>query len=678
MKKLLILLLFSFFLRPANAQITAQLAEAKAYIDSVIVNNNSRSITPLKLNTALNKILAALNYIDSAGLLTPQGDSILFGRGTVTDSVAPRTRHVYLDSSYFNAALVGTQLRFYSYNGDSTVIELPGGGTAIPNNEIAYGNGTGITSNSDFFYSPGSGGLFNVGFSGNVILQKTGNNYYFGDKDGINNQTYLRIDDANKKFQFLADYAVMEGNNKVMGIGSAIAFGGAFLNHNETAGGTLSLSTPAGGTSNIGVTNVTGSKDHQMPNASGTIALRAADSTGSPINMIYQGTDGLLHKAAVPSGGGGGSYWGLEGSAITTGQFLGTTNNEPLVFKLNGNERGIISGTNIAFGSFINAGVSNAGFGDDALLSATSNTNYNTALGSISLQVLDNGNNNTAVGYNSLSGITAGKANTAIGAETTLATISSTDSSIAIGYEAVASTKQLAFSPHVTEIKATGITGASNSGYVLTTNGSGIATFQAASASSPAGNYGNIQINRNGALDTPGGDSLSFTTGLNVIGPSGITGSFNVTDVSNNKTLQINNINDFGMGDMDGNVNGTRLYGDDAAQTINIIANNGVIITGNITAHNIIGATATQTDANFSATAGTAYVLSGNNSATRTITMPTLVEGDVFEFYNENTSANKWVSSETIYLSDNTTFTTLADDTNYILRYVGGKLRVSN
>ena len=191
---------------------------------------------------------------------------------------------------------------------------------------------------------------------------------------------------------------------------------------------------------------------------------------------------------------------------------MGTTNNEPLVFKFNGNDRGIISGTNIAFGSFINAGVGNAGFGDDALLSATSNTNYNTALGAISLQVLDNGNYNTAVGHNSLSGITAGKANTAIGAETTLATISSTDSSIAIGYEAVASTKQLAFSPHVTEIKATGITGASNSGYVLTTNGSGIATFQAASASSPAGNYGNLQINRNGVFSTPASDTLTFSS----------------------------------------------------------------------------------------------------------------------------------------------------------------------
>lgn len=391
--------------------------------------------------------------------------------------------------------------------------------------------------------------------------------------------------------------------------------------------------------------------------------------------LVLYRYNGDSTEFTLPSGGSG---WGFEGDAITTGQFLGTTNNEPIVFKVYGTERGIIGPLNTAIGSYISAGVNNSGFGNDALLSATANTDNNTAVGAASLQVLTNGDRNVAVGYNSLSGITAGVANTAIGAETTLATTSSTDSAIAIGFEASAGTRQLAFSPHVTQIKATGITGASNSGYVLTTNGSGIATFQAASASSPAGNYGNIQINRNGAFDTPGGDSLSFTAGLNVIGPSAITGSFNVTDVSNNKTLQINNINYFGMGDMDGNVNGTRLYGDDAAQTINIIANNGVIITGNITAHNIIGATATQTDANFSATAGTAYVLSGNNSATRTITMPTLVEGDVFEFYNENTSANKWVSSATIYLSDNTTFTTLADDTNYILRYVGGKLRVSN
>lgn len=118
-----------------------------------------------------------------------------------------------------------------------------GSGTIIPNNEIAFGNGTGITSNSDFFYSTGSGGLFNVGFSGNVILQKTGNNYYFGDKDGINNQTYLHVNDGSKLVTIVAD-SLKLGSVKV--------------------------------------------------------ALQATDSTSSPTNMIYQGTDGLLHKSTKP------------------------------------------------------------------------------------------------------------------------------------------------------------------------------------------------------------------------------------------------------------------------------------------------------------------------------------------------------------------------------------------
>ena len=415
----------------------------------------------------------------------------------------------------------------------------------------------------------------------------------------------------------------------------------------------------------------------QLDNDSGYYAGIVRDDT--LVLYRYNGDSTLFSVS-----GGGGAGWGLTGNAGTTAgtNFLGTTDDVDLVFKRNGVLAGKISSLeeNTFFGESagfsMSSGVGNSLFGTGAGYSIT-NGDYNSINGGFAAQSMTIGNYNSITGYGAAPTLITGIANTIYGAEADVNT-SSTDSSISIGYKAVASTKQLAFSPHVTEIKATGITGASNSGYVLTTNGSGIATFQAASASSPAGNYGNIQINRNGALDTPGGDSLSFTTGLNVIGPSGITGSFNVTDVSNNKTLQINNINDFGMGDMDGNVNGTRLYGDDAAQTINIIANNGVIITGNITAHNIIGATSTQTDADFTAVAGTSYVLAGNNTTTRTITMPTLAEGDVFEFYNENTSANKWVSSATIYLSDNTTFTTLADDTNYILRYVGGKLRVSN
>ena len=257
-----------------------------------------------------------------------------------------------------------------------------------------------------------------------------------------------------------------------------------------------------------------------------------------------------------------------------------------------------------------------------------------------------------------------------IGSNADVAT-SSTDSAIAIGYRAVASTKQLAFSPYATTMflnldsasgTAPAIAGIDKDGnwrkYATPSGGGG----------TPAGNYGNIQINRNGAFDTPGGDSLSWNGGLSSVG--------NFNNISGTGESVFGD----GAGDVFMIVSGVGQDGNIKYRAVNghYFETGDVTVSQSIIAHNIIGATATQTDANFSATAGTAYVLSGNNSATRTITMPTLAEGDVFEFYNENTSANKWVSSATIYLSDNTTFTTLADDTNYILRYVGGKLRVSN
>jgi hypothetical protein len=385
--------------------------------------------------------------------------------------------------------------------------------------------------------------------------------------------------------------------------------------------------------------------------------------------------DGRLDTVVV-SGSGGGSKWSTVGNAGTTAgtNFIGTTDAQGLMFMTDNIQSGYID-INLASTSFgqyslddSTTGQSNSAFGYNALASNSSG-NQNTAVGNDGLFLNTTGGNNTAIGNQSLLALVSGNANTAIGAFTSGAT-SSTDTSIAIGFQASASTKQLAFSPHVTQIKATGITGASNSGYVLTTNGSGIATFQAPSGSggSPAGNYGNIQINRNGAFDTPGGDSLIWNGGLSSVG------NFN------NILGTGESVFGDGAGDVFMIVSGVAQDGNIKYRAVNghYFETGDVTVSQSIIAHNIIGATATQTDANFSATAGTAYVLSGNNSATRTITMPTLAEGDVFEFYNENTSANKWVSSATIYLSDNTTFTTLADDTNYILRYVGGKLRVSN
>jgi hypothetical protein len=214
--------------------------------------------------------------------------------------------------------------------------------------------------------------------------------------------------------------------------------------------------------------------------------------------------DGRLDTVVV-SGSGGGTGWGLSGNAITTGDFLGTTNGQKLMFKVNNAQSGLIdySGNNVSLGyqSFLNntSGSSNNAIGSLSLQSNTSgafnnamghfslytNTSgaINTAIGNGAMYFNTTGSSNNAVGYQSLyantTGIenngfgvnsirnnttgqmntamgdsslvtlTTGSRNTAIGANADVAT-SSTDSAVAIGYQAVAATKQIAFSPHLT------------------------------------------------------------------------------------------------------------------------------------------------------------------------------------------------------------------------------------
>jgi hypothetical protein len=67
-------------------------------------------------------------------------------------------------------------------------------------------------------------------------------------------------------------------------------------------------------------------------------------------------TDGLVLKLVlgVPTwsieSGGGGSGWGLSGNAITSAQFIGTTNNQPMVIKQNNEQVAKFEGLNTAIG----------------------------------------------------------------------------------------------------------------------------------------------------------------------------------------------------------------------------------------------------------------------------------------------------------------------------------------
>jgi hypothetical protein len=132
------------------------------------------------------------------------------------------------------------------------------------------------------------------------------------------------------------------------------------------------------------------------------------------------------------------SGWGLTGNVGTNpfANFIGTTDNQPLKFKVNNTDAGSISSNgNLLLGYNSGnpsiTGIGNTGIGEATLSSNTtgeSNTaigsgslisnstgSYNTASGAGSLTLNETGTGNTANGYYSLIYNTAGNANTASG-----------------------------------------------------------------------------------------------------------------------------------------------------------------------------------------------------------------------------------------------------------------------
>jgi hypothetical protein len=266
----------------------------------------------------------------------------------------------------------------------------------------------------------------------------------------------------------------------------------------------------------------------------------------------------------------GGSGWSLTGNAGTNPftDFIGTTDDVGLRFKINNITAGYIDKANFSTSFGIEAlngaptGDFNNAFGYSSLFSITTGTE-NNAVGHASLYSNQTGSNNNAFGYsslyvntgsennafgyrslvNSISGtmntamgdsslvtLTTGSRNTAIGANADVAT-SSTDSAVAIGYQAVAATKQIAFSPHLTtmflDLDSASGTAPAIAGIDANGNWRKYAT-PSGSGGSPAGNYGNLQINRNSIFSTPASDSLTFSSATLAI-KGAITASGNVT-----------------------------------------------------------------------------------------------------------------------------------------------------
>lgn len=160
--------------------------------------------------------------------------------------------------------------------------------------------------------------------------------------------------------------------------------------------------------------------------------------------------------AWVPIGNNNNSGWNLNGNAITSGQFIGTTNNQDLIFRRNSSISGRIGSTHTSFGSSVNlfnssntsafgatalqqnSGTGNSAFGYQANR-ASGNGSLNSAFGINALLINSTGSNNTALGSGSLDDNTIGNFNTGVGSGTNLAS-SGLNNATAIGALAQVST----------------------------------------------------------------------------------------------------------------------------------------------------------------------------------------------------------------------------------------------
>lgn len=160
-----------------------------------------------------------------------------------------------------------------------------------------------------------------------------------------------------------------------------------------------------------------------------------AGGTSYSINNVSQMLSvpyALYAKKAGDSGG-----WSLKGNVATPEDYIGTNNNQPLVFKAYGGRVGYLGGKNIFLGDFSGGdkdnGQDNIGIGYGSLYGNISG-NYNVGIGKAALQYNTTGIGNMAFGYSSLSANTTGNWNVALG-YTSLYQNTTGSKNVAIGSE---------------------------------------------------------------------------------------------------------------------------------------------------------------------------------------------------------------------------------------------------
>ena len=398
--------------------------------------------------TAISSATAGTDYITPAGNetltnktingLTPTAAATGF---TIAGGTAPKTLTVS-----DNATVSGTN------TGDQT---LSGMGGVAANTAITGATNTKITYDSKGLVTAGTAATTaDIAASANKNYVTDAQAVVIGNTSGTNTG-----DDAvNSNYSSLVTNANHSGDaegatalivKKINGVAlSGLATG---ILKNTTTTGVPSIAVSADfPTLNQ---NTTGTAS----NVTGTVAIAnggtGATTATNAINALlpaqssnsgkYLSTDGSSTSWTSPASG-----WSLTGNAFgaTTTNFIGTTDNNALVFKVNGNKAGeVSSGTNTSFGYQtlnVNTGLYNTANGYQALYSNAGGYR-NTANGSGALYNNTEGDNNTANGYDAGRFITDGSTANATGTKSvyfgalTKSFADAQTNQIVIGYDAI-------------------------------------------------------------------------------------------------------------------------------------------------------------------------------------------------------------------------------------------------
>ena len=368
---------------------------------------------------------------DALKLVTTGGFNTAIGRWTLSDN-----------TTGMNNSAVGYGALLHNItNSDNTAMGASALNNNTGNNNTAIGSQAMIANTSGANNAALGYGALSVNTSGgsNVAVgRNAGNTNTTG-----NNNTLVGND---------ADVATANlSNATAIGAGATVAQSNALILGNNADVG-IGTGTPArklhiaGTGSGVRVESVaTGGSFISTPAAS-TDKLLYADANGD-IRAIANGSSGqvLTITGGIPAWGTATSNaWNLTGNSGTTPgtNFIGTTDAQVLIFKVNNNNAGYLgygttANTALGFNALgaSNTGTANTAFGVNALGSNTTGSN-NVAMGAGALINNKTANGNVALGYTALNQNISGGVNIGIGSQA-LYENTTGSRNIAIGYQAM-------------------------------------------------------------------------------------------------------------------------------------------------------------------------------------------------------------------------------------------------